>query len=114
MPAPDRLFLGHMVAAARRVVELAERTKPEAFASDWVIQDAMMRELEILGEAAGRVSRGFASSHPDIPWREITGVRHKLIHDYFEVDLEVVWRTATLNVPAVLPALVAALESLPE
>ena len=65
-----------------------------------------------MGEAAGRVSRGLAEAHPGIPWREITGIRHKLIHDYFEVDLEVVWRTATENVPAVLGDLEELLASL--
>ena len=45
------------------------------------------------------------AAHPDIPWREITGIRHKLIHDYFVVDLGIVWRTATVNVPEVDPPL---------
>ena len=103
-----------MLAAARRVVELAERTEMASFAKDWVIQDALMRELEVLGEAAGRVSKEFTAAHPEIPWREITGIRHKLIHDYFEVDLDVVWQTATENVPAVLPLIVAAEESIGE
>ena len=101
-----------MVSAARRVAELVSRTSVEQFASDWVIQNGLIRELEIMGEAAGRVSRELAETHPDIPWREITGIRHKLIHDYFEVDLEVVWRTATENVPAVLGSLEAVLAAL--
>ena len=108
----DLLFVGHMVGAARRVVDLVGRTDVESFVADWVVQDALMRELGVMGEAAGRVSRSLTDAHPEIPWREITGIRHKLIHDYFEVDLDVVWRTATVNVPAVLADLEAVLGSL--
>ena len=112
MPAPDRLFLRHMLAAAERIAELVSRTDKRTFEDDWTLQDALMRELEVLGEAAGRVSAGFVSAHAEIPWREITGIRHKLIHDYFEVDLGVVWRTATENIPEVLPLIAAAASSL--
>lgn len=66
----------------------------------------------VLGEAAGRVSQEFVAAHPEIPWREITGIRHKLIHDYFVVDLEIVWRTATVNIPEVRPMLRAAAKTL--
>ena len=108
MAAPNGLFLGHMLTAMDRIVELVGRTEPEAFHGDWILQDAVMRELEVLGEAAGRVSPDFVRAHPEIPWQEITGLRHKLIHDYFEVDLGIVWRTATVNVPEVLPLIRAA------
>ncbi len=100
-----------MLAAIERVGELVGRVDKAAFDSDWVLQDALMRELEVLGEAAGRLSPEFVQAHPEIPWRGITGLRHKLIHDYFEVDLDIVWRTATVNVPEALPLIRAAAES---
>jgi uncharacterized protein with HEPN domain len=53
----------------------------------------------VLGEAAGKVTQEFATSHPDIPWPDITGIRHKLVHDYFTVDIDVVWDTATVSAP---------------
>jgi uncharacterized protein with HEPN domain len=84
-----------MVAAIDRLSELVSRTDRETFDRDWVVQDAFIRELEVPGEAPGRLSSAFTAEHPEIPWREITGMRHKLIHDYFGVDLGVVWRTAT-------------------
>ena len=112
MPGTDRLFLGHMLDTLDRIGELVARTDKAAFDRDWMIQSALMRELEVLGEAAGRLSPAFVTGHPEIPWREITGIRHKLIHDYFEVDAEVVWRTATENVPAVLPLIAAAARAL--
>jgi uncharacterized protein with HEPN domain len=112
MPLPDAVFLGHMLLAVTRLAELVGRTDRNAFDRDWVVQDAVIRELEVLGEAAGRVSQGFIAQHPEIPWREITGIRHKLIHDYFVVDLGIVWRTAAVNVPEVAPLLNAAAASL--
>ena len=94
MPGTDRLFLGHMLDTLDRITELVGRTDKAQFDTDWVIQSALMRELEVLGEAAGRVSPEFVKANPEIPWREITGIRHKLIHDYFEVDSEVVLNRA--------------------
>lgn len=77
-----------------------------------MLQDAVVRQLEILGEAAGRVSRYFADDHPEIPWGDITGMRHRLIHDYFEVDAELVWTTATKHVPDVQLKIVALLQEM--
>lgn len=108
MPRPDAVFISHMLAAVERISELVARIDRETFYRDWVIQDALIRELEVLGEAAGRLSEEFVQAHPEIPWPEITGMRHKLIHDYFFVDLDIVWRTATANVPEVTPLLEAA------
>lgn len=108
MQPRDAVFLSHMLGAVDRLSDLLSRTDRDMFDRDWVVQDAVIRELEVLGEAAGRVSPEFAASHPEIPWREITGIRHKLIHGYFAVDLAIVWSTATVNVPEVEPLLRAA------
>jgi uncharacterized protein with HEPN domain len=97
-----------MLSAMDRLSQLLTKTDRDTFDRDWVIQDAVIRELEVLGEAAGRVSPEFTAAHPEIPWREITGIRHKLIHDYFVVDLGIVWRTPTVNVPEVEPLVRAA------
>ncbi|MGQ0816112.1 MAG: HepT-like ribonuclease domain-containing protein [Gemmatimonadota bacterium] len=94
-----------MLAATDRVSELVTRTDRETFNRDWVIQDALIRELEILGEAAGRVSVDLIRAHPEIPWREVTGMRHKLVHDYFFVDLDIVWQTASVDIPEIAPML---------
>lgn len=112
MTRGDVLFLAHMLRAIDRITTLTDRTSFRTFEEDWVVQNAVMRELEILGEAAGRLSKTLTSEQSDIPWRQITGIRHKLIHHYFEVDIEVVWTTATVNVPAVAPKLRSLAEQL--
>ena len=71
-------------------------------------QIAVIRSLEVIGEAAGKVSPGMQAAHPEIPWRDITGMRHRLIHAYAEVRLDLVWTVATQR----LGPLIAALEPL--
>jgi uncharacterized protein with HEPN domain len=89
-PQSDALYLRRMLAALDRVVEATGRVALDEFKRDWIIQDAIVHELQILGEAAGRISHEFTDQHPEIPWRKVTGLRHKIVHDYFFLDLKVV------------------------
>lgn len=111
MTPPDALYLRHMLDAIDRVIEATQRVTREDFNGEWMIQDAIVHELQTLGEAAGRVSRELTDRHPELPWRQVTGLRHKIVHDYFAVDLEVVWETATLDVPAIRPMVEALLNA---
>lgn len=60
---------------------------------------SLVRLLEIIGEAANNVSEGFRSEHPDIPWRKVVGIRKRLIHGYFDLDLDIVWDTVRKDLP---------------
>jgi uncharacterized protein with HEPN domain len=84
------LFLDMLLAAcdARGFVEGLDET---AFFASRLHQNAAIRSLEIIGEAAGKVSTAARAAHPEIPWREITGMRHRLIHGYADVRLDIVW-----------------------
>jgi uncharacterized protein with HEPN domain len=98
---PDSVYLGLMVEAVARIAEFIETVPKDEFDREWKLQNALIRELEIIGEAASKLSADFVRANPEVPWKEMTGLRHKLIHDYFEVDLDIVWRTATVNVPEI-------------
>lgn len=98
---PDAVYLGHMASSVARIAEFVGRVQRDEFDREWILQNALIRELEILGEAAGKLSAEFVGANPEVPWKEMTGLRHKLIHDYIEVDLDIVWRTATVNVPEI-------------
>jgi len=78
----------------------------EQFQSSRMHQLAVLKALETVGEAAARLSEQARAAHPEIPWREIIGMRHRLVHGYFEVDLDKVWDTVRED----LPPLIASLE----
>lgn len=84
----------------------------EAFRADEVTALAVVRALEIVGEAARHVPAGLRARYPEIPWQEAVGMRDKLIHDYFGVDLEVVWRTVHEDLPPLVAAIARMLEDL--
>jgi uncharacterized protein with HEPN domain len=70
----------------------------QRFLGDSLIQDGVIRQLEIVGEAVKRLSNDFRSRYPEVPWKDIARMRDKLIHDYFGVDIAAVWKTATTDV----------------
>ena len=94
----DRVYFLHIRDAIDRTSDYTSGGK-EAFFADRKTQDAVVRNLEVIGEAVKHVSAGLKAAHPDIPWQRIAGMRDKMIHDYFGVDIEKVWLTAIEDLP---------------
>jgi len=86
----DRLYLQHIVDAIGRIERFSADGRA-AFMADEKTQSAVVRQLEIIGEAAKRLSDDLKSEAPDLPWREMAATRNRLIHGYFTVKLEIVW-----------------------
>ena len=101
----DEANLLDMLIWARRASEYGGRLPEPAFRTDSLVQDATIRCLEVIGEAAGRVSAEFRAQHSDIPWAKITGMRNRLAHDYALVDLSEVWLSATCDCPELIARL---------
>ena len=91
MPRDYRVYLGDMLIAAERIGSYASGLTYQAFRGDTRTIDAVLRNLEVLGEAAKQVPETLRSKHPDIEWRKLTGLRDILIHGYFGIDLDIIW-----------------------
>jgi len=100
----ERLYLHHMLERCTRVATLVEPGK-EAFAASVEPQDAIIRNIEVIGEGAKRVSPSLRAQLPELDWRGICGMRDVLIHDYVGVDLDEVWNVASKELPKVESAL---------
>src|SRR3989338_5446839 len=98
----DKAYRGHIVAAGNRIQRYLKKKTLNQFLKDEMLQAAVIRELEIIGEAAKNLSLAFKSHHSHVPWRKVTGMRDVAIHDYFILDLPAVWGTATRRVPELL------------
>ncbi|MCY3022895.1 MAG: DUF86 domain-containing protein [Planctomycetota bacterium] len=108
MQKDDLTYAGHMPDMARKAAEKTRGKQRVDYDSDENLRLAMAHLIQSVGEAARRVSPPFQAAHPEIPWRDIIGMRHKVVHDYLTVDFDLVWDVATVE----LPPLIAQLEKL--
>jgi len=108
MPKDDLVYVGHMPDTARKVADKVASLGRKDFDKDENLRIAVAHLIQVIGEAARRVSPAFRDAHPEIPWEAVVGMRHKVVHDYMNVDDNVVWQTATQE----MRALIASLESL--
>jgi len=107
----DSVYLNHILDAISRVEEYIRGIKYEDFKKNYLIQDGIIRQIQIIGEATKRLSEEIKSKHLDIPWKDITGMRDKLVHDYFGVDLDAVWDTVEKDVPEMKSKLKSIIEN---
>jgi uncharacterized protein with HEPN domain len=98
----DRIRIQHMLDAAERIVAFTSGISKEQFLADEKLNLAVIRLFEILGEAANNISDKLREDYPDVPWREIAGVRNRLIHGYFDVDLNIVWQIIQQDIGALI------------
>ena len=95
----DAGFLWDMLESAKGVQTMISGMRFDQYCTDRRTKRAVEREIEIIGEAARKVSDAFQKAHPEVPWRKIISQRHKLAHEYGEIQDEILWRVATLHVP---------------
>ena len=101
----DDASLLDMIGALRKVIAWTQGMDKSAFLADERTQSAVQHQLAILGEAAKRLSPAFRDEHPEVPWRQIAGLRDVLVHRYDAVDLDLLWRAVSEELPALLAPL---------
>src|SRR6476469_118139 len=105
MPDNDLLYFGHMLDMALKAYAKTQGISRVDYDNDENLRLAFAHLMQIIGEAARRVSPEGREAHTDISWREITGMRHKIVHDYFSVDEDVVWEVVTRDLPPLISIL---------
>ena len=96
------LLCADIAEAVERILSYTSEMTYDEFTGDIRTQDAVIRNLEILGEAVKNLPPSFTERYPEVPWRFIAGMRDKLIHHYFGVSLEIVWETTQSDIPVLL------------
>jgi len=101
----DEAYLLDMLIAAREAKQFCEELSWERFRNSSLHQHAIAKALENVGEAARKVSEDTKAAHPEIPWNRIVGLRHRIVHDYFHLDLVRVWEIVTKDISVLITML---------
>lgn len=108
MRKPDEIRLRHMLDAAREALSFSHGQSRSSLNTHRMLVLSLVKDIEIVGEAAHKVSRETQGLYPQIPWVDVIGMRHRLIHAYFDINLDVLWGTVVSD----LPPLIADLEKI--
>ncbi|MBI2345605.1 MAG: DUF86 domain-containing protein [Deltaproteobacteria bacterium] len=114
MQPDDAVRFRHMWDAAQEALSFVNGKTRGELETDRQLALSLVKEVEIIGEAAHQVSESTRLEHPDLPWNEMAGMRHHLVHAYFDIDLDIVWRTVTEDLPRLIAALEPVLAKLPK
>ena len=97
----DIAYIDHILLCISKIQEYTKDLQQADFIKNEMVQDAVIRNIEIIGEATKKISSDLKSQYREIPWREMSGMRDKLIHDYMGVDVDVAWRTIQDGIPLI-------------
>jgi len=95
----DNVYLNHIYESIKYIKAYVKKLDEKYFYKSVPIQDAIIRRIEIIGEASKNVSEKFQKNHPEIDWAKIIGMRNMLIHEYFNIDLKLTWKTTQKDIP---------------
>lgn len=94
----DSIYIDHIMESISRIERYLIGIDQDSFLNNEMVQSAVIRELEVIGEASKNISKKTKDMYERVPWRSISGMKDKLIHDYMGVDLDAVWDTATIDI----------------
>lgn len=102
MKKDDLVYIGHMLDTARKARSLLEGKDRNAYDGDETLRIALAHLVQVIGEAARRISGETRKAHSQIPWPEVVGMRHKIVHDYMDVDEDILWNVVTADLPTLI------------
>lgn len=108
----ETVYLRHILDSIERIESHLAGVSRPVFLEDTLRQDAVIRQLAVIGEAVKRLSQDLRDQDTTVPWRDIAGMRDRLIHDYMSVDAEEVWRTADVDIPELKASVLSILDRL--
>ena len=95
----EKVYIKHILESIEKLETYIKGVSKEKFKKESLIQDAIIRKIEVIGEASKFISKETKEKNKDIPWKDIAGMRDKLIHAYFGVDLDAIWKTLKEDIP---------------
>jgi uncharacterized protein with HEPN domain len=99
MSKDNLVYINHIISGIKKISSYTKGLDEDSFNGNSLVQDAVIRQFEIIGEATKRVSKEFREKHPKIPWLDMAGMRDNLIHDYLNVDIGILWKTIIIDIP---------------
>lgn len=105
----DRIRIRHMIDAGREAIAFASGRCREDLSTNRMLALSLVKSVEIMGEAASKVTENLRSNYPALPWREMVTMRNRLIHGYFDINLDIVWQTVVTELPPLVEMLEAIL-----
>ena len=110
MRSEDRIRLKHLLSEAQEACKYIKGISFEEFVQDGKTVRAVIRAIEVIGEAASKISLELRTMHSDVPWQKIIGMRNRLIHVYFDIDYDIIWQTLKENLPSLIEQIRAILK----
>lgn len=96
----DMVYLRHIAEAIEHIEDYLAKVSKDQFLKTPLLQDAVIRRLEVIGEASRNISEELRGRYPQVPWSQIVGLRNRIVHEYFGVDLEVIWEIVQHDLPS--------------
>ena len=96
----DLTYLGDVLDSIQRIESYTVGVSKESFLENFMMQDALMRQIKIIGEASNGISNDFQEQHENLPWSQMRAIRNKIVHDYRGINLHVIWETVQNDLPA--------------
>lgn len=110
MKESDRIRIQHILDSANEALSFVQNIDEEKFSKNRMMILSVIKEIEIIGEAASKISEEVKLKYAVVPWKDIVGMRNRLIHGYFDVDIKLVWNTIKINLPQLISSLEYILE----